>query len=775
MKILPIINFSDKKSRNKYQSEQGTLSFEAKARVDKGLSRFYETNKNRMPLTLEKYISSLKDMNGISPMGALSKAFEFLNITETIKEIKELFPFEPLFSKLKNPSETKASIGILRLIKEDSELLELSGEGILKDNSNLTVYLVKKIFLENKTLKEINNDLEKDLNEDLKAEYKFKYPDSEYIHKSTLKALGINGISQEYRNSLRFTQDEYADKQGEKVSHGLQNFWESLTPEERTAKAKKSVEKFEIWWNSHSKTEILNMIALQMSELDMLKDFKKFKKANELQDSTHKTTDEVTIETQNVKKQPKVHTKVGSEILKNDELFIKWAKNNLKLFIENLSEADKDSLHIKRMQLLASRWAEMTPTERTEYISKIKSGLEPLRFTMIDAWNHSEAIIKDLYKHLKTNQIYKPSEFLYSPDEFSESQSEVMTAFWGKYPEHCKTLGLNIIKSNEKVQMAISRGTFEELKNQILRDKKDRIKEFEKFRFVQVPKINETIRSELEEYAKNFFDSKDENSYDELIEILAEYDIYTLRKLFSEKSNTKLEDKEKIYNDLKDNLLPKIKDKYDCAFEYVDKPFEQEKAINLYCLSISKDMKLLPKQFVDLYIKELKVLYRKNAIMNTDNSQNKQHKKGYISDSLKAAIVAVEIALSRILYKSTNDISYGEESFIDNNTILKDFMSFKKFPCRLTQEFGTTKRQITLYSKPNLSSLIPSFYSVFSELKKYYELPAEVGKKERMEAKEELVKKLSLDYNNAKCNDMILKKLDFIDSNINLVHSAKPM
>ena len=35
--------------------------------------------------------------------------------------IKELFPFEPLFSKLKNPSETKASIGILRLIKEDAE------------------------------------------------------------------------------------------------------------------------------------------------------------------------------------------------------------------------------------------------------------------------------------------------------------------------------------------------------------------------------------------------------------------------------------------------------------------------------------------------------------------------------------------------------------------------------------------------------------------------------------------------------------------------------
>ena len=168
MKIFPITKNSYNEHKKEPKIQQESLNFEARVRVDKGLPRFYEANQGRMPITLEKYILNLKDKSLISPMEALKKAFEFLNITETIKEVKEIFPFEPLFSKLKNPNETKASIGILRLIKEDAELLELSGEGVLKDKSNLTVYLLKKIFLENKTLKEINSDLDNDLNEDLK-------------------------------------------------------------------------------------------------------------------------------------------------------------------------------------------------------------------------------------------------------------------------------------------------------------------------------------------------------------------------------------------------------------------------------------------------------------------------------------------------------------------------------------------------------------------------------------------------------------------------------
>lgn len=771
MKIHPIIPHFFNENKTDNQLQPSTLNFEARLRVDKGLKRFYEINQFRMPVTLKKHITSLKDLNNISPMEAFRKAFEFLNITNTIEEIKEIFPSEPLFSRLKNPTETKASIGILRLIKEDSELLELSGEGVLKDKGNLTVYLIKKIFLENKTLKEINTDLDEDLNKDLKAEYKFKYPNSDYIHKSTLKALGITGISQEFRNSLRFTQDEYADIQGKKVSIGLQNFWESLSPEERTAKAKKTVENFETWWNSHTKNEILTMIAQQTSTIEMLKEFKKFQKTIEQESISSQQAREKTLDIQNSRIKTNSHITVGSDKLKNDELFIKWATNNLKLFIENLSEADKDSLHIKRMQLLASRWAEMTPAERTEYISKIKSGLEPLRFTMIDAWNHSENIIKDLYTHLKTNQIYKLSEFLYSQEEFSKSQSDVMTDFWKKYPEHCKTLGLNIIKSNEKIQMAISRGTFDELKTQILRDKKDRIKEFEKLKTIQAPKINSSIRAELEEYAQMFFETTNGNSsYDELIEILAEYDIYSLRKLFSDKSPAKLETKEKIYNNLREGLLDKIKDKYHCVFEYSEQPFEKEKLLNQQILSISNDMKLLPKHFVDRYIKTARINYRKrNSTYITKNIYQN------LSNDLKLAHISMEIALSKILYKSTKNSYFMAYNIIDNNIILQDLLkkvSNNTLPCKVKYLYNdinkgaNEKIEYTIYSKPNLQDLTINYFSTLNELKQYMQEYKLLSKEEQIQASEALAKKLNYDSNNKNLNIAIIEKLEYLVSDI---------
>lgn len=451
------------------------ISFGA-ARVDKGLERFYEVNQDRMPETVKNYIETLEDKSKTTPIEAQQKAFEYLDMAQSIDDIKEVYPDEPLFKDLRNPQNSKAPTGIIHSIKENEELLSLSNQGVLKDKSNLTVYLVKKIFLENKTLEEINQDLDNDLDPDFKADFKFKNEEAQYIYTSTLDSLGIKRPKAEYRQSLRFTKEGYSDLAGEKITESLRRFWDSMPQEERTARAKKSVEKFEIWWNSHTKNEILDMIADQTTELDMLKSFKKAQRAEAKTDSTVSESGLITDKT--VKK----HTRVGSKTLSSDELFIKWATNNLKLYIENLSEAEKDTLHIKRMQRLTARWAQMTPTERTDYISKMKSGSEPLRYTMIDAWNHSTDIIKDLSSHLKANQIYKPSDLLYSTEEFSEFQSRVMTEFWANHPEHAETLGKNIVNSQEKINMAISRGTFEELKKAIMRDKNHRIKEFAKFK-----------------------------------------------------------------------------------------------------------------------------------------------------------------------------------------------------------------------------------------------------------------------------------------------------
>ena len=74
----------------------------------------------------------------------------------------------------------------------------------------------------------------------------------------------------EYQQSLRYTREGYADIVGDKISQGQRAFWDSLDDRERTERAKKSVEKMENWWNSLTGNQKLDMIADQLTELDML-------------------------------------------------------------------------------------------------------------------------------------------------------------------------------------------------------------------------------------------------------------------------------------------------------------------------------------------------------------------------------------------------------------------------------------------------------------------------------------------------------------------------
>ena len=496
MKISPVFfsvkfntnNFSDAKEDNAQSKQYGTYnSFGLKSkfndhlvsfgtRVDKGLERFYEANKDRMPLPVKDYIESLENKKEMTPLEAQKNAFKYLESAKTIDDIKTAFSKYSLFDNLKEPSETGATRGILVSVKENEELLSLSNQKKKKNNENLTVYLVKKIFLEAKTLDEINQELEQDLDSDFKTDFKFKNPDSKYIHSKTLKALGIELPEREYLNSLRYTKDGYSDYIGGIISERQRAFWESLSDEERTSRAKKSVERFEKWWASLTKNEILDMIADQVTAIEMLDIYKKENKQKTGKEKTSgKNTEIKDSESKKV-------TKVGSQKLSSDELFVKWATNNLKLFESGLSDYEKDVLHTKRVQKLAYRWANMSVEEKIDYISKLKSGSEPLRYTMIDAWNHSFSLIKDLSEHLRESQIFKPADLLYSSQEFSVMQSQIMKEFWQKHPDYAVELGQNIINSQEKIKSAMSNGTFEALKKQIMREKSQRIKELEKYK-----------------------------------------------------------------------------------------------------------------------------------------------------------------------------------------------------------------------------------------------------------------------------------------------------
>lgn len=454
-------------------------------RVDKGLERFFSENKDRMPINVRTFIMSLKSHLGITPLEAQNRAFSKLNEAQTVTDIKtRLFPEEELFATLKTPKDTKATRGILSTYRENRQLLDMFGKDILESKENLTVYLVKKIYLEGKTLDEINTDFEHDVDKDFLALFQKKNPNYlRMIQNSTLKSLGIQVPDAAYQQSLRYTRDGYSDMVGENISKAQRLFWDSLSPEQRTARAKKTVERFEKWWSGLGYQKKLEMIAEQDAKLEMLKNYKASDNVKPKKSISDKTS-EVT--------QSSAHTRVGSEQLSKDELFIRWAENNLKIFKEGLSEAEKQRIETIRTNKMIQRWQEMSPAQKNDYIQKLKTGAEPLRYTMIDAWNNSQEIILELSKYLKENQIFKPHNVLYSSDEFSELQSRLMTNFWEQHPDFAKKLGEQIKISQQKINDAIAGGRFEQLKKEIMRDKNRRINEIVSIKTNAQVKTSET-------------------------------------------------------------------------------------------------------------------------------------------------------------------------------------------------------------------------------------------------------------------------------------------
>lgn len=484
MKILPVAMFSQAKPYEKEQplnKQQGftqpqhqnyttivplyndyLLSFGA--RVDKGLDRFYEVNKEIMPQRVREHIESLEDKSLETPLEAQQKAYEFLYDAETLEDIKGYKEFKGL----KDATESRATSGILYDIREFSDLLAVDGKGVLKNKQNFTLYLVQKIYLENQTLDEINKALEEDLEPDFKDAFKYNNEDARFIHPSTLDSLGIKAPSREYRQSLRYTREGYSDLMGEKIS----GFWNSLSDTERTARAKKSVLNFENWWASIPHDKQLDMLMAQEAELSMLELYKKAH--GQRTTATPKAQTSETPAATAPKTKPV--TKVGSAKLSQDELFIKWATNTLKIAQEKLTDADRDAIQVKRTRAQMERWGSMSAAERTTFISKLKSGQEPLKYTMIDAWNHSFDIIKDLSEHLHEKHIERGIESIYAPEPFSEFQSRVMTEFWEAHPEHAEHLGEAIRNADARVKDAINNGRFESLKQEILRERSSRIK-----------------------------------------------------------------------------------------------------------------------------------------------------------------------------------------------------------------------------------------------------------------------------------------------------------
>ncbi len=208
---------------------------------------FYEQdfNKRNMPVTMKHYLyADFANRSKIAPVQIVQEAFDDLTAASTVDDIKELFPNEPKFAKLRPANYAGATSGILKKIKDIKALQDVP-EPLFKDGSDdLTTYLVKKIYLEGKTVKEIDKDFARDINPIY--ELAARIPDetkkslgkneSAYFSHSTVYNLGIRFPEVPFWNSFIATRDDYERTNRVRLAGG--KFVDADSAEAKAAAAK---------------------------------------------------------------------------------------------------------------------------------------------------------------------------------------------------------------------------------------------------------------------------------------------------------------------------------------------------------------------------------------------------------------------------------------------------------------------------------------------------------------------------------------------------------
>ena len=186
-------------SKDFYSYQDFNISFTGRTPED-----FYaqDFNSENMPQTMKNYLYyDYEQRQHIPPEQIMQEVFKHLNKAKNLDEVKLYYPKEPLFQNLhelkKNPRT-----GILSEIKLAKEM---SDTPLLKDGSDdFGLYLLKKIYIEGKTIKEISKDFyEKDINEEYKGII------AQPIDYSTTSAYGIRYPKNDFWHSFISTRDEY--------------------------------------------------------------------------------------------------------------------------------------------------------------------------------------------------------------------------------------------------------------------------------------------------------------------------------------------------------------------------------------------------------------------------------------------------------------------------------------------------------------------------------------------------------------------------------------
>lgn len=213
MKIQPITPFyvnnyiHTKKQQNKVDIRNNAynpiayndLTFTG--RLFRSPEEFYTCsfNKNGMPEIMKQYLNAdYEDRQHMPPQQMLALVFADINETKNLEQVKRSFPDEPLFKNLTDTPNKKAQKGILaeiELMKDENKSLFKNGD------NNLGHYILKKIYIEGKTLKEINADFDKD-----KSVY---YSALEPIKYETVWAFGIKFPNAPFWRSFTYNRENF--------------------------------------------------------------------------------------------------------------------------------------------------------------------------------------------------------------------------------------------------------------------------------------------------------------------------------------------------------------------------------------------------------------------------------------------------------------------------------------------------------------------------------------------------------------------------------------
>ncbi len=266
------------------------------ARLNRTPEDFYaqKFNIDNMPETVKKYLfEDFEERRHMPPAQLQREAFEYLKLADSVNDIKDMYPEEPLFANLKELDDVKPSQGILLLLKWDSQT---SQTPIFKDKSikDLTVYLLRKVYLEGKTIDEINKDFDNDATDEIKYELGVK--DKQYFSHSNIYTLGIRYPKLPYYNSFLATRNdkEYipavrktgqvvSDETKQKLSSAMTKWWAGLNEIERSEQIQKMIEGKEMSNSIFSKYQgqIMTIAAAQMGFSEKLSEIFAEKYSNE--------------------------------------------------------------------------------------------------------------------------------------------------------------------------------------------------------------------------------------------------------------------------------------------------------------------------------------------------------------------------------------------------------------------------------------------------------------------------------------------------------------